>query len=277
MRYAYDADACSGRRDDPVRHITEGGIAALAWCEEPDGLLYAAAATGAVEPDVRSLTRRCGPGRATASAAPRWKHRRHPEPGRQRRRLWLIARRTIGGVTRRYIEFIEAAGSGHHVDAGLLCDSAATGTVTGLGHGGQTVKILADGSVRVPQVVWRRRGDQRAGCETVRVGLPYTHRMRPCRPRLVRRRAARRARPSGCTRCACACWKAGLALRLRGRGTGNPVSPRRRPDGSGAAAVQRLQGQPRGRLRRRGRDLDRGRRPLPFTRTLLIRELVTHG
>ena len=77
-----------------------------------------------------------------------------PNPDGTADELWLIARRTIGGTTRRYIEFIEAQDSGHHVDAGLLYDGAATGTVSGLDHlEGETVQVVANGTAHPDCVV----------------------------------------------------------------------------------------------------------------------------
>lgn len=68
--------------------------------------------------------------------------------------LWLIVKRTIGGVTRRYIEIKTAPfeygriGDAFEVDCGLTYDGVAVGTVSGLGHlNGETVDVLADGKV----------------------------------------------------------------------------------------------------------------------------------
>jgi hypothetical protein len=68
--------------------------------------------------------------------------------------LWLIVKRTIDGVTRRYIEIktvpfeYQSIEDAFEVDCGLTYDGAATGTVTGLDHlEGETVDALADGKV----------------------------------------------------------------------------------------------------------------------------------
>lgn len=77
--------------------------------------------------------------------------------------LWMIVQRTVNGVTRRYIEFMEATfdtresstkSNAFFVDSGLSYNSTATATISGLNHlEGQTVSILGDGSVYAGQAV----------------------------------------------------------------------------------------------------------------------------
>lgn len=68
--------------------------------------------------------------------------------------VWLIVRRTINGLTKRYIEVIQPAfeydviETAFQVDCGLSRNGVATNTVTNLGHlEGQAVNVLADGKV----------------------------------------------------------------------------------------------------------------------------------
>lgn len=68
--------------------------------------------------------------------------------------VWLVVKRTINGVTRRYIEVMQAAfeykaiGDAFQVDCGLTYTGAATGTLTGLSHlQGQVVDVLANNRV----------------------------------------------------------------------------------------------------------------------------------
>ena len=283
MRYAYDADAYS-TADATIlsEHITEGGIAALAWCEEPDGLLYAARGDGTLlsltfEPDqkVRAWARHSIGGAAVESIAA------IPNPDGTADELWLIARRTIGGVTRRHIEFIEAQDSGHHVDAGLLYEGAATATVSGLGHlEGQTVKILADGSVRVPQVVSGGAVPiSGPAAASVRVGLPYTHRMRtmPAEAGAAKGSAQGQAKRVHKVRLrlleslGSRCGYVGGEQEIPYRRAGDPMD-QAPPLFSGFVPVS-----PEGGFDDEGVISIEGDDPLPFTCTLLIRELVTHG
>lgn len=91
-----------------------------------------------------------------------------PSPDGSRDEVWIIVRRTINGATKRYVEFIERPwesadedGTGgdpqanaFYVDAGLTYSGVATTAISGLGHlEGQTVQILADGSVQPSKVV----------------------------------------------------------------------------------------------------------------------------
>ena len=67
--------------------------------------------------------------------------------------LWMIVKRTINGVTKRFIEILEdffpddaAQADAFFVDAGLTYSGAATDTITGLDHlEGETVQVFADG------------------------------------------------------------------------------------------------------------------------------------
>jgi len=68
----------------------------------------------------------------------------------------FIVKRTINGVTKRYIEKqmprfiggVEESKNGFFVDCGLYYDGAATSTLTGLDHlEGEAVAVLADGNV----------------------------------------------------------------------------------------------------------------------------------
>ena len=283
MRYAYDADAYS-TADATIlsEHITAGGVTALAWCEEPDGLLYGVRGDGALlsltfEPDqrVRAWARHSVGGAVVESIAA------IPNPDGTADELWLIARRTIGGVTRRHIEFIEAQDSGHHVDAGLLYEGAATATVSGLGHlEGQTVKILADGSVRVPQVVAAGAvAISGPAAETVRVGLPYTHRMRtmPAEAGAAKGSAQGQAKRVHKVRLrlleslGSRCGYVGGEQEIPYRRAGDPMD-QAPPLFSGFVPVS-----PEGGFDDEGVISIEGDDPLPFTCTLMIRELVTHG
>jgi hypothetical protein len=84
-----------------------------------------------------------------------------PSPDSGRDDLWMVVKRYINGGTKRYIEYLKPYwdGSmekedGFFVDCGLTYDDVAATTITGLNHLiGQTVKILADGSVHADVVV----------------------------------------------------------------------------------------------------------------------------
>jgi hypothetical protein len=94
--------------------------------------------------------------------------------------LYVIVRRTIGGVDRRYIErqssrrFVELANA-FFVDSGATYSGAATTTITGLDWlEGKTVSILADGAVHPQRVVTGGQITLDNPASVVQVGLPIT-------------------------------------------------------------------------------------------------------
>jgi len=111
--------------------------------------------------------------------------------------LWLVTRRTINGVTRRYIEqlkpFFEAidedaptAEGAWFVDCGLPFDfPSPVSEITGLGHlEGKTVSVFADGAAQPNTVVTGGKitlsTPAKAGC----VGLPIEWRIRLLPPEI---------------------------------------------------------------------------------------------
>lgn len=105
-------------------------------------------------------------------------------PGETRFELWLLVRRTIGGVTKRYIEVLEKPfeaqpiADGFFVDSGLTYDGAPTNVITGAVHlAGETVDIVADGAV-MPRQVMPGNGvitlPNGLTASKVHIGLPYS-------------------------------------------------------------------------------------------------------
>jgi len=84
-------------------------------------------------------------------------------PGSGKDELWMIVKRTINEVTRRYVELLESTfdteesstkTNAFFVDSGLTYGGSATGTVSGLDHlEGASVQILGDGNVYANQTV----------------------------------------------------------------------------------------------------------------------------
>ena len=94
--------------------------------------------------------------------------------------LYVITKRTINGVTKRYIECLHSRqfmsqSDAFFVDCGLTYSGTATTTISGLGHlEGQTVSILGDGAVMPQQVVTGGAITMPFVCSKVQVGLPIT-------------------------------------------------------------------------------------------------------
>jgi hypothetical protein len=98
--------------------------------------------------------------------------------------LYVVVRRTIGGVSKRYVErmasrqFVNQADA-FFVDCGATYSGAATTTISGLTWlEGKTVNILADGAVHPQRVVTGGSITLDNEASKVHVGLPITADMR---------------------------------------------------------------------------------------------------
>jgi hypothetical protein len=94
--------------------------------------------------------------------------------------LYTVVRRTINGISKRYIErlsprFFAAQEDAHFVDCALVYDSTPTATLRGLWHlEGEMVSILADGAVVADQVVSGGGITLSDAASVVHVGYGYT-------------------------------------------------------------------------------------------------------
>ena len=95
---------------------------------------------------------------------------------------WVIIKRTINGVTRRYVEYINQFDftetdntTFNFLDSQLAYSGSATTTITGLDHlEGQTVSVLANGSTHPDRTVSGGSITLARSSAKVKVGLPYT-------------------------------------------------------------------------------------------------------
>lgn len=99
--------------------------------------------------------------------------------------VYIVARRTIDGSTKRYIEVLEKPfdpesddiNDAFFVDCGLSYSGSAISTVTGLDHlEGKTVRVLADGGVVRGLVVSGGEITLPAAASNIKVGLPFESR-----------------------------------------------------------------------------------------------------
>ncbi|MEC5161721.1 MULTISPECIES: hypothetical protein [unclassified Janthinobacterium] len=94
--------------------------------------------------------------------------------------LYAVVRRTIGGVTKRYVErmhtrYFATPADAFFVDCGATYTGAAATTISGLTWlEGQTVSILADGAVQPQRVVTGGAVTLQNAASKVQVGLPIT-------------------------------------------------------------------------------------------------------
>ena len=95
---------------------------------------------------------------------------------------WVIIKRTINGVTRRYVEYINQFDftetdntTFNFLDSQLAYSGSSTTTVSGLEHlEGQTVSVLANGSTHPDRTVSNGSITLARASTKVKVGLPYT-------------------------------------------------------------------------------------------------------
>jgi len=165
-------------------HIPKKGVVELAFQTDPDPLLWFPLDTGELggythqpSQDVRGmhLHQIGGTDVVVESAC--------VTPGQDGNDdLWLFVKRTISGVTKRYIEIktspfeYGALDDAFEVDCGLTYSGAATGTVSGLSHlEGQAVDTLADGKVYKGLTVAGGQVTLPGGATAAKwsVGLPY--------------------------------------------------------------------------------------------------------
>jgi len=189
MAYRLESDSYVSRDLTILsEHITRGGLTQMAYVQEPDSVLYCVRNDGTLvaltyEPtqDVAAWTRLTTDGSVESVTS-------IYNDISKRDELWIVVRRTINGVERRYIEFLEGDFNGaiddaFFVDSGLTYDGPATEVVQGLDHlAGRTVSVLADGAVQTDKIVEQNGSitlDHQASI--IHAGLPFTSTLQPMR------------------------------------------------------------------------------------------------
>ena len=165
MAEAVDARWVSSDTTVMADHISKSGIMGMAYQQDPDSILWAYRRDGKLvgftldrQQDVRGWHRHpiggIDPIVESISVS--------PDPAGDRDELWMIVARTIGGSTKRYVEYMErhfdveegVPEEAYHLDCGLTYRGTGVTTLTGLGHlEGQTVGILVDGATHPDKVV----------------------------------------------------------------------------------------------------------------------------
>lgn len=176
-------------------HITKSGLIDIDFAQEPDPLVWAVRADGKlvaltwnVEQRVRGWHRHPigGTGAAAESVATM------PAAEGDRNECWMIVKRTINGVTRRYVEYMErpwregdSQASQLYMDSALTYSGPPINVVTGLGHlEGQTVDVLRGGAPHPQRVVTGGSITLQRPAATINIGLPA-----PCKIRTMRMEA----------------------------------------------------------------------------------------
>ncbi len=168
-------------------HITKGGILETAYQKEPDQTLWAIRADGILLSMVYERPQE------VVGWSP------HPTdglwesvaviPGLTQDEVWLACNRTVGGVTKRYVELMQPLDWGDDqkdcffVDCGLTYD-AGPATTFHLDHLiGKTVAVLANGATH-PDCLVSGAGTitLNRSASVVQAGLPYTPQFKNLRP-----------------------------------------------------------------------------------------------
>lgn len=179
---AYDTDSGQYAAPDLTvlsEHITGSGITGMAYQQEPRSIVWCVRADGqfatmTIDRDegVLAWTRSITDGVYESVAS---------IPSATGDEVWTIVRRTINGVTKRYVERFEET---------LYSDCAVTGTSGpgtsvwgGINHlEGKAVDVVADGAYKGRYTVAGGQITLDRNAYAVEIGLPYTTRIKLLRP-----------------------------------------------------------------------------------------------
>ena len=177
-----------------AEHVTKGGITQMAYQQEPDSVVWCIRADGTLlgmtyrrEEEVVAWHKHVlggafGSGQAVVESIATLP----TDTGEDA--LFMIVKRTIDSVTKRYVEklkpfdFGSVSTAAHFVDSGLSYSGSSTTTLSGLYHlRGQTVDVLANGSSHPTATVSSGGITLNFGATTAAVGYSFTSAMKTLR------------------------------------------------------------------------------------------------
>ena len=177
-----------------AEHVTKGGITQMAYQQEPDSVVWCIRADGTLlgltyrrEEEVVAWHKHVlggvfGSGQAVVESIATLP----TDSGEDA--LFMIVKRTIDSVTKRYVEklkpfdFGSVSTAAHFVDSGLSYSGSSTTTLTGLYHlRGQTLNILANGSSHPTATVSNGGVTLNSAATTAAVGFSFTSSMQTLR------------------------------------------------------------------------------------------------
>jgi hypothetical protein len=171
-----------------AEHITETGITQMAYQEEPNSIIWCVRTDGQLlgftyqrEQQVTAWHRHIFGGAFGSGNAVCESVEVLPTDSSEYQ-VWVIVKRTINGVTKRYVEYLHNLDfdetddtSFNYLDSQLAYNGSATTTISGLDHlEGQTVSVLADGATHPDKVVSSGGITLDRSATKVKVGLGYT-------------------------------------------------------------------------------------------------------
>jgi hypothetical protein len=175
-----------------AEHLTlNSTIVRVAWAKNPASLLWALRSDGVLmsmtyrrEQQVYAWAKHPMDGFVESIAV-------IPSPDGTIDDLWVIVRRTINGVTKRYVEYLAPPFEPTHphdkslmgyLDSALRYAGPATSALSGLFHlEGRTVKVVADGALQPDRVVTGGKIALENPATNVWAGLTYISRLRTLR------------------------------------------------------------------------------------------------
>ena len=171
-----------------AEHISEGGLTQLAYQQEPNQIIYAVRGDGELvaltyqrEQQVTAWHRHIFGGSFGSGNAVCESVAVIPTDDTEYE-VYVIVKRTINGVTRRFVEFINNFDftetdntTFNFLDSALAYSGSAVTTISGLDHlEGQTVSILANGATHPDKTVSNGSITLDRSSTNVKVGLSYS-------------------------------------------------------------------------------------------------------
>ena len=171
-----------------AEHITETGITQMAYQQEPNQIIWMVRTDGQLigltyqrEQQVTAWHRHIFGGSFNSGNTVCESVAVIPTDDTEYQ-TWVIIKRTINGLTKRYVEYInnfdfaEADDTSFNfLDSQLAYDGSTTLTISGLDHlEGETVSILANGATHPNKTVSSGSITLNRSSTKVKVGLPYT-------------------------------------------------------------------------------------------------------
>lgn len=169
FRYIGEVDVAGYAAPDITilaEHLTEGGIQEFAYQQEPESIIWARRTDGTLlgltyrrEEEIVAWHKHILGGTFNGGQAVVESIITLPTDSGEDE-LYMIVKRTINGVTKRYVEVMKAfdfggdTTSAFFVDSGLVYAGSATTTLSGLYHlEGETMSVLANGATHADKVV----------------------------------------------------------------------------------------------------------------------------